>query len=165
MALKEIKWQKTVKITLKMNLKYQLEMRKFCLETKDYNLEHRTGAKDIDLVILFTKVINAVTKTEWNNQGKKYNGRLKSLMIEILRSKRADRRTNEEKKKSMKETWRKQVDLIWSKFFGGGGDEGKLINAVVWKDHWIYQWEEYCIYLKTLSIVYRDEYRFVSFLQ
>lgn len=38
-------------------------MRKFCLEMKNYNLEDRTRAKDIDLGILIAEVMNAVTKT------------------------------------------------------------------------------------------------------
>lgn len=49
---------------LNMNLKYQLDMRKFCLETKNYNLGDRTGVKDIDLGVLFIKVINVVIESE-----------------------------------------------------------------------------------------------------
>ena len=56
------------KKTIKKNFEHDFEISARCAEVlsgmKNYKLGDRTGTKDIDFGVLFTKITNATTKTE-----------------------------------------------------------------------------------------------------
>lgn len=86
-------------------------MRKFCLEMKNYNLGDKTRAKDIDLRVPCTKVINMLLpKLSKIAKKKKVQWKI-SLMTEILRNEKAERSANI-RKKSLKELGGKQIYSI-----------------------------------------------------
>ena len=63
-----IKPNKNGRKNIKKNFEHELKISARCEEVlsgmKDYNLGDRTGTKDTDFGVLFTKITNATTKTE-----------------------------------------------------------------------------------------------------